>query len=1192
MFLSFLSFELRYFLRGWMVWIFLLVMSAMIFGAVSSDNITIGGGLGNTHRNAPWVIENFYGAASILTLLMTTAFVNNSAIRDFQYNTHQMIFSLPISKNGMFLGRFLGASLVAVIPSLGVSIGSLLGRFAPWADADRFGPVDWAAHFNSIITFAIPNTLFIAAILFGIAALFRSTTISFLSALLLLVAFGVTDSFASDLKNETLAALIDPFGSRAFDLTTKYWTVFERNTRSVGLTGLLLWNRLIWVTTAFAIFGLVLRRISLSERASKKTKPVEADVEKRSGSVALPSRRASWTGNVALAQFLGAFRFELRNLIKTPVFVIILSAAMLNCGASLILTSSEAFGNKTFPVTYRMAQIIQGTLYIFLIAIVTFFAGQLVWRDRDERTDEIQDSLPMRDWLLYTSKLSALLVSIFAILSTTIFVGIAVQAFKGYTRFQVGLYVEEILYRDFTLMIFLAVAAFFFHVISPNKYIGYFAFIGFLLFDALGWAAFDVSTRMVNFASRPSIAYSDFYHFAPDSPGFEWFTAYWALFCCLIAIASIAFYRRGKETAWARRSRVAGQRFQGGLRLATFLAAFAFLATGAWVFYNTKILNTLISPKEQKQRRADYENTYKKYENISQPRITAVEYQIDIFPEKRGVEMRAKQKIRNESTQPISEVHFTVDVQHDTDIRIDGATLASDDKRLYYRIYKLAQPLQPNEERTMAFTVKGEQHGFSNVVERTQFVQNGTFFNNQIAPQIGYQAGGEMTDRNDRRKYGLKEKDLMPALERNCVEHCRNTYLSDSSDWVSVDTVISTSADQMAVAPGSLLKEWNENGRNYYHYKLDKDSMNFYSFMSARYDVVREKWNGIDIEIYLHPEHRWNVPRMIQSVKNSLTYYTKNFGPYYHKQARIIEFPRIATFAQAFPGTMPYSESIGFIADLRDPENIDHVFYIVAHEMGHQWWAHQVVGANMQGATVLSETQAQYSALMVMEKEYGRDLMRKFLEFEADRYLRSRGAERLKERPLEKVEASQGYIHYQKGSLVMYYLKEMIGEDKVNAALHQLIDKFAYAPPPYPTSYELVDRLRAQTPPEYQYLIKDLFEDITLFSNRATNVTARKLADGKYEVTVEADIQKLKADAQGNEVEVPVKDWIEVGAFAKPEKGKKFGKTLYRERLLVDTRHITKTFTVAELPEKAGIDPFHLLVDRTPDDNTRKIDLK
>ena len=164
---------------------------------------------------------------------------------------------------------------------------------------------------------------------------------------------------------------------------------------------------------------------------------------------------------------------------------------------------------------------------------------------------------------------------------------------------------------------------------------------------------------------------------------------------------------------------------------------------------------------------------------------------------------------------------------------------------------------------------------------------------------------------------------------------------------------------------------------------------------------------------------------------------------------------------------MPYSESIGFIANLNHPDDIDMVFYVVAHEMGHQWWAHQVVGADMQGATFLSESLAQYSALMVMEKEYGRDMMRKFLQYEMDNYLRSRGRERLKEAPLLTVESQQGYIHYRKASVVLYYLKEMIGEEAVNRALRKVIQRYAYNAPPYPTSYALVDALREETPPQY-----------------------------------------------------------------------------------------------------------------------------
>jgi len=188
------------------------------------------------------------------------------------------------------------------------------------------------------------------------------------------------------------------------------------------------------------------------------------------------------------------------------------------------------------------------------------------------------------------------------------------------------------------------------------------------------------------------------------------------------------------------------------------------------------------------------------------------------------------------------------------------------------------------------------------------------------------------------------------------------------------------------------------------------------------------------------------------------------------------------------------------------------------------------------------------------------------------------------------VESNQGYVHYRKGSVVMYYLKEMIGEEAVNRALRRLVQQYAYAPPPYPTSWALMDALRAETPPEYQYLLKDLFEDIALFSNRTLAATAHKRSDGKYDVTIDIETHKFKADPKGNETEVKVDDWIDIGAFAKPDKGKQYGRTLYRERLHMTQGRSTHTFTVSELPDQAGVDPFLVLVDRIPDDNLKKVE--
>src|SRR5262249_4677802 len=155
----------------------------------------------------------------------------------------------------------------------------------------------------------------------------------------------------------------------------------------------------------------------------------------------------------------------------------------------------------------------------------------------------------------------------------------------------------------------------------------------------------------------------------------------------------------------------------------------------------------------------------------------------------------------------------------------------------------------------------------------------------------------------------LQEFNLKPAPERNCTDHCRETYLPGHSDWVDISAVISTSQDQIAVAPGSLVREWQQDDRRYFEYRLDHPSPNFYSFFSGRYEVAREEWNGIKLEVYYLKEHPWNVPRMMDSMKKSLDYYIENFGSYEHKEARIVEFPRVANFAESFPGTMPDSET-------------------------------------------------------------------------------------------------------------------------------------------------------------------------------------------------------------------------------------------------------------------------------------------
>jgi ABC-type transport system involved in multi-copper enzyme maturation permease subunit len=1192
--LYFFFFEIRYWLRSVMLWVFTGIVTLFVLIAMSTDQLQVGAAIGNTLRNAPFVVEQYYSIFWFITLLMTTAFVNSAGAREFAYNMNQIIFTKPIRKLDFLLGRFFGSVVVSTIPMLGISLGALLAKIAPWNDADRFGPVVGAAHGCGILVFALPNTLFIAAILFAIAALSRSTIISFLGALLLLVADVVAGVLTGKLENEKLAAMVDPFGNNAFGLMTKYWTVDDKNTHALGFVGLLLWNRLLWVAVGLLIFAFVYWRFSFSERVARgagKQPPPEPATEPVPIPALLARATLSFGAGARLQQFLGIVRIEYRRLFKSVVFIVVTCAAVLNCVLTLIFTATQGFGLTTRPVTYMMVQLIAGSFYLFVIALITFFAGLLVWEERDARTDEVNDALPVPEWPSFVAKFAALLTAMASLQLLVMLIAIGVQLAHHYTRLQLGVYIETLFGQDLLGFAFLAILAFFVHVISPNKYVGYFAYVGFVIANLFVWRPLHIATNMVQFGSLPNMTYSDFFGYQPWMKSWWWFAGYWSLFCVLLAIATILLWPRGKDLRWKARFANAALRFRGPMRLLAATAAVAFVLVGGRVYWNTEVLNHVYSQYDNQKIQADYEKAYKRYQNLPQPRIIDVKYDLAIYPATRELVLHSIQQVKNETANPIDTLYVTTDRNFQESLSLPGARLTTDDKRLSFQIYKIAPALAPGEVRPMSIDVELHPKGFENQLGLNGIAQNGSFFNSGTVPQIGYQDGNELTDPNDRKRFGLKEKDLMPALEANCTADCMNNYISNNSDWVNVDTVISTSGDQLAIAPGSLIRQWQQDGRNYYEYKLDHFALNFYSFISARYTVERQNWNGIDVEVYYLPVHPWNVSRMISSVENSFAYYTANYGPYFNKQARIVEFPRVASFAQAFPGTMPYSESIGFIADIEKPDDIDMDYYVVAHEMAHQWWAHQVVGANMEGATSLSETLAQYSALMVMQKQYGADTMRKFMEYEMDNYLRSRGTERLKERPLMRVEASQGYIHYRKGSVVMFYLSQMIGQDAINTALRQVLAQYRYAPPPYPASWALVNALKSQTPPQYQYLLNDLFADITLFSNRCVTATAKKRADGKYDVTVTVETQKFKANAKGAETEVPVDDWIEVGALAAPAKGNHYGKVLVRQLIHMTGKQGTYTFTTDEKPDKAGIDPLLLLVDRVPDDNLKKVDL-
>lgn len=1183
---KFFLFEVKYWVRQPMTWIFLFVYALLIFGALTSDSIQVGGGNGNTHKNAPLAIEQFFAVMSLMGIVVITAFFNATATRDYTYGMDQIVFASPIKKSHFFFGKFFGAFVIALIPFLGITLAALIAPYMPWVDPVRYGAFSLGANVYGFILFAVFNTLFGGAIIYSFALYFRNPVIAYLSSFGILILYIISSQLTKDVENQNFAMLADPIGMKAFGIYTKYWSPAQRNSGYIGFEGAFLINRIFWAAISMTVLTVMYRMYDFTKarvQTSKKEKVSKSKI------VIYDSVPAALITNAPFASWFKQFSFELGSIVRNNSFIILTSIGMINLVASMAF-SSGSYGAKSLPVTYDMVDTIRGAMYLFVIAFMIFYTGYIVFKEREVKFNEIVDATPVKNSFVVTSKIAAIIASLAMVFLAAIAIGIFTQMAKGYTNFELSIYFKSF-GIDLLGFVFLIILSYLFQTLFNNKFLTYFVIVVFIIANIFVWQALKVQSNMIKFGGMPNITYSDMNGYGPFIPGTVGFAIYWLSFCALLTVVAIGLHLRGKETNF--KQRLAQLKYYLKRHVASTTAILiVFILCGSWMYYNTKIKNTYTSSKELELAQVEYEKKYKKYDNMLLPFTTDLFYTIDIFPEERDMKVNVKWWVKNVHDKPIGELHYNLPTKaKNIQFIIPNGTLSSEDKDLKYNIYKLSKPLQPNDSIQLSFTADYINEGIENEVSFTQLTKNGSFFHdNDVLPSLGYNSDSEISDKNDRRNYGLPPKSRMAKLTRdNSGREFKTTYINNNAAWVNLKTTISTSENQIAIAPGTLMKEWKQGDRNYYTYQLKQASLNFFSFISAEYLVKRDKINGIDVEVYYDKKHPYNVDKMVNAVKLSLKYYTENFGPFKHEQCRIIEFPRYATFAQAFPGTMPYSEGIGFITDLREEGAIDMITYVVSHEMGHQWWAHQVIGPKMQGSEMFSEGLAQYSALMVMEKTYGKEMLNRFLKYELDNYLKGRATEEEYENPLMRTEGQQ-YIHYNKASLIYYYMKEMIGEKELNAALKNIVTKYAYQKAPFPTSLNILDELKAATPDSLKYLITDMFENITLFNDRVDKVTVIETKDKQFNINIKVICEKLRSDSLGNEKAIAINDYIDIGLFAKNEKnGDQLGKVILYKRVKINKKNSEFNFMVAEKPYQVGIDPYHYLIDKVISDNLKKV---
>lgn len=489
-----------------------------------------------------------------------------------------------------------------------------------------------------------------------------------------------------------------------------------------------------------------------------------------------------------------------------------------------------------------------------------------------------------------------------------------------------------------------------------------------------------------------------------------------------------------------------------------------------------------------------------------------------------------------------------------------------------------------------------QPNGFNNGYSFANILKNGTIFFGGL-PELGYDDGEELSDNIKRKQYGLAEKkeEFIPQDDSAGMSHFSFTDLPPG--LTRVEATISTSADQSAIAPGYLEKSWQQNGRNYYHYVLENPIYPSFPIMSARYSLLLDSVKSGDgqttnIELYYHREHNANLSRFMNGCKDAIGYLSKTFGSFPFRQMRLAESSIYTGDRNSFPDLLAYSERYGWNVSFDNPDQFDYCYFFTLCYVGNQWWLYQTAPNHTIGSEIISDGLSKYGAFLLFEKKYGIASMKKVLNNEANWYLLQRRFSFEKENPM--IESKRYWEWDTKAGVILYELKELIGEDSLNASLREFHDAYAFRDKaPFAGSNDLYRFIKKRVPDSLQYYLTDSWEKITIYDNKILDANVVSLGEDKYKVQIKVSVGKTYTDSLGNDKPAAeMNDYIDIGIFAaetKDSQGHIQDHPAYLQKHRFTAGEHTIDIIVNGKPASVGIDPYGKLIDRRTDDNLKTL---
>ena len=613
-------FELKYRLRRPETYLFFLFL--LLFSMVGVDFIFQGVDLGLVKKNAPLVLAKTMAAITGLSMIIVSMVMGVPILRDFNYDISSLLYTTPIAKRNYLLGRFLGSFVVLLFIFSAVLLGMVIGRFLPWNDQQEYLPFQFIQYLQPFIWVVVPILFFGASVFFVTGALSKSLLLVYTQGVIIFVLFIISKS----IPNEMGQAILDPFSLSALSETTKNWTVAERNSFLIPVAGSLLYNKLFWIGLGIIVLVLGYNRFKMTVAVEKsgriKRQPIVPDLTGRI-TKSLPPVRTIFHFKAKITQLLLNTWFHSSSILRLSSFW-----AIVVCCFIVILVNSvslgTSFGVDSYPTTYLIIEELREmSLYFFLI-LLTFYSGEISWKERDTKMDQIHDALPLDGLVNIGSRYLALLLIYAIIMLSLIASGMLFQTLNGYYRYELDIYFFGFFLELFPFLALYSFAALFFQAVTGNKFIGMLATVSFIVIN-VAISKFGLEHVLVNFAGQTLPSYSDMNGYGHFLAPYFWVKLYWLFFGVLLLIVAGKLLSRNP--------------MKGKLRRINLGILFLFLGTGGYIFYQTSVLNEFWTKGEQTAFRAEYEKTLKQFECIPQPKIIDVNLEIDLYPSRRAYDI-------------------------------------------------------------------------------------------------------------------------------------------------------------------------------------------------------------------------------------------------------------------------------------------------------------------------------------------------------------------------------------------------------------------------------------------------------------------------------------------------------------------------------------------------------------------------